>query len=419
LEGDTFEKCGCHSSSSSSAGYHCHVPPSCLLHQLGEVTTSHSPQIGWAPDGFPIYGPRGPNGGSKIKVCSESTNTDTTYCLDDCPGLQMELPSVDNFKYRYYFTGEDYLDGSCSSTGPLSCSDPISPLSTAPYYPFTPKCYRGCCPTGATCSGSQATIPSCSSSAVAGTVSGFTAAAKYPTGLPIYSGTALSASTPSPSPSPSPSPTPSPSPSPTPTPSPSPSPSPSTTTTAQITDTISTNVTLTALDYDAIVQDEDAMASLTTDITETYSSYVSSSCSSCRRRRRISVSYKKGSVIANVTIAVEAGDDSANMTETLVQAKSGTESSILGKVKGGRAKNYLEAGKTVNDIKASSTTPMKGGGGKGVGGGAGGDGGQSKQSTMNATSTDTENTDAAFHPIPLFIGTFGVIDFIIVTIMNS
>ena len=193
----------------------------------------------------------------------------------------------------------------------------------------------------------------------------------------------------------------------------------STTTTAQITDTISTDVTLTALDYDAIVQDEDAMASLTTDITETYSSYVSSSCSSCRRRRRVSVSYRKGSVIANVTIAVEAGDDSANMTETLVQAKSGTESSILGKVKGGRAKNYLEAGKTVNDIKASSTTPKKGGGGNGVGGGAGGDGGQSKQSTVNATSTDAENTDAAFHPIPLFIGTFGVIDFIIVTIMNS
>jgi len=189
LEGDTFEKCGCHSSSSSSAGYHCHVPPSCLLHQLGEVTTSHSPQIGWAPDGFPIYGPRGPNGGTKIKLCSESTNTDTTYCLDECSGLQMELPSVDNFKYRYYFTGEDYLDGSCSSTGPLSCSDPISPLSTAPYYPFTPKCYKGCCPSGATCSGSRTTIPSCSNSATAGTASGYTAAAKYPTGLPIYTGT--------------------------------------------------------------------------------------------------------------------------------------------------------------------------------------------------------------------------------------
>jgi len=78
LEGDTFEKCGGHSSSSSSAGYHVHIPPSCLLHQLGETATDHSPQVGWAPDGFPIYGPRGPSG-NKIKLCSESTNSDTTY----------------------------------------------------------------------------------------------------------------------------------------------------------------------------------------------------------------------------------------------------------------------------------------------------------------------------------------------------
>eukprot|EP00441_Pelagodinium_beii_P033478 CAMPEP_0197628150 /NCGR_PEP_ID=MMETSP1338-20131121/6559_1 /TAXON_ID=43686 ORGANISM="Pelagodinium beii, Strain RCC1491" /NCGR_SAMPLE_ID=MMETSP1338 /ASSEMBLY_ACC=CAM_ASM_000754 /LENGTH=292 /DNA_ID=CAMNT_0043199069 /DNA_START=205 /DNA_END=1084 /DNA_ORIENTATION=- len=130
LEGDTFEKCGCHSSSSSSAGYHCHIPPSCLLAQLGETTTDHSPQVGWAPDGFPVYGPRGPSG-ALIKLCSESTNSDTTYCLDECSGLEMELPEVDDFKYRYYITGEDWLDGSNSK--PLDGSDPINPLSTEPF----------------------------------------------------------------------------------------------------------------------------------------------------------------------------------------------------------------------------------------------------------------------------------------------
>lgn len=212
LEGDTFEKCGCHSSSSSSAGYHCHIPPSCLLAQLGETTTGHSPQIGWAPDGFPIYGPRGPTG-DLIKLCSESTNTDTTNCLDECSGLEMELSEVDGFTYRYYTTGEDFLDGS-SSSNPLDGSDPINPLSTEPYYPFTPKCYRGCCPSGVTCSGTSATIPSCSDSATAGTTSDYTAEAKWPSGLPVFAGTAESGLSPSPAtPSPTPSACPSPSPS--------------------------------------------------------------------------------------------------------------------------------------------------------------------------------------------------------------
>jgi hypothetical protein len=194
LEGSTFEKCGCHSSSTSQAGYHCHISPSCLLHQLCQTTTSNSPQIGWAPDGFPIYGPRGPTG-TLIKLCSESTNTDTTYCLDDCSGLAMELPDLDDFTYRYYFTGEDYLDGSYSSN-PLDASNSngITPLSTAPYYPFTPVCYKGCCPSGATCSGSNANIPSCSNSATAGTTSSYTASAKYPNGLPVYSGSSMSGS---------------------------------------------------------------------------------------------------------------------------------------------------------------------------------------------------------------------------------
>ena len=43
-EGDTFDECGCHSSSMTSASYHCHVPPGCLLNQLGYTEDSHSPQ---------------------------------------------------------------------------------------------------------------------------------------------------------------------------------------------------------------------------------------------------------------------------------------------------------------------------------------------------------------------------------------
>jgi hypothetical protein len=199
LEGDTFDKCGCHSSSTSAAGYHCHIPPSCLLHQLGQTSQGHSPQVGWAPDGFPVYGPR-TIGGGKIKLCSAS-NTDTTYCLDECSGLEKEIPGLDDFKYRYYIQGEDYLDGShptdpLAGTDSTNCnkgrSDCINPLSTEPYYPFTPRCYRGCCPSGVACSGSRATIPTCSNSATAGTTSAYTAAPAYPSGLPVYNGEVMS-----------------------------------------------------------------------------------------------------------------------------------------------------------------------------------------------------------------------------------
>lgn len=200
LEGDTFDKCGCHSASTTSAGYHCHIPPSCLLHQLGETTAAHSPQIGWAPDGFPIYGPR-TVGGGKIKLCTQASNADSTYCMDACSGLEKEIPDLDDFTYRYYISGEDFLDGShpdaplegTDSTDCHSGTDCINPLSTEPYYPFTPICYRGCCPAGVTCSGTSASIATCSGSATAGTTAAYSATAKYPAGLPVYTGAAYNA----------------------------------------------------------------------------------------------------------------------------------------------------------------------------------------------------------------------------------
>ena len=49
-EGDTFDQCGGHSSSTSQASYHYHIPPSCLLKQLGQTEGQHSPQVGWMAD---------------------------------------------------------------------------------------------------------------------------------------------------------------------------------------------------------------------------------------------------------------------------------------------------------------------------------------------------------------------------------
>lgn len=78
------------------------VPPPCLIKQLGGTsTTAHSPQLGWAADGFPLYGPRGASpwvqqtqmrdspctgpGGTLMKTCTVSSGTyGTSTCTDDC-----------------------------------------------------------------------------------------------------------------------------------------------------------------------------------------------------------------------------------------------------------------------------------------------------------------------------------------------
>ena len=88
-----FDFCSGHSQ--NQGDYHYHFPPSCLLAQAGEKESEHSPQIGWSFDGFPIYGPRGVSG-AMMEHCSE-TGGDTD-CLDECSGIEEELPEVDNFK---------------------------------------------------------------------------------------------------------------------------------------------------------------------------------------------------------------------------------------------------------------------------------------------------------------------------------
>jgi len=166
-EGNTFDQCGGHSSSSSSASYHYHVPPPCLLKQMGDTagcndgncadsdTSSHSPQIGWAADGFPVYGPRGPSG-TMMKTCTVTGGTyGTAVCTDDCGGYYNNGGTIDNFVYRYYMQGT-------YNTG-VSCDTPTCPSPGASYHPHSPLCFRGCCPSGVTCSMGSFTLPSCGS----------------------------------------------------------------------------------------------------------------------------------------------------------------------------------------------------------------------------------------------------------------
>ena len=78
--------------------YHYHFPPSCLIKQADtanpttQTAAGHSAQVGWAWDGFPIYGPLYSGG---VAVTG----------LDACSGKEEAIPDLDSFKYRYYFTG--------------------------------------------------------------------------------------------------------------------------------------------------------------------------------------------------------------------------------------------------------------------------------------------------------------------------
>ncbi|KAK3286668.1 hypothetical protein CYMTET_5785 [Cymbomonas tetramitiformis] len=137
-EGDTFDECNCHSSSDDRKSYHCHTPPSCLLNQLQEKSDAHSPLVGWAQDGFPVYGPRG-NGGIMMKQCSFTGNVEP--CVDECGGYYGDIDLEDGYVYRYYIMGEHSGGTSCATPEPYG-------ESSADYFPFTPLCFKGCCPDG-------------------------------------------------------------------------------------------------------------------------------------------------------------------------------------------------------------------------------------------------------------------------------
>lgn len=134
-----------------------HFPPSCLLAQA--VATSptadgHSPQVGWSFDGFPIYGPLGPGG---VKMVAAD--------LDSCGGKEEEIPGLDDFRYRYYFTGD---------TSNLYALPGYPMPDSSVDYPFAQACLRGCTMdqmTAGTCEEARSGV---ASAYVAATHSGYT-----------------------------------------------------------------------------------------------------------------------------------------------------------------------------------------------------------------------------------------------------
>jgi hypothetical protein len=86
---ESLDFCGGSVLSDGIYGYR--VPPSCLHAQAEAARHSpgdgHSPQLGWALDGFPVYGPYGPGG---RRMAHAEQGCAGPLCLDECGGLPME-----------------------------------------------------------------------------------------------------------------------------------------------------------------------------------------------------------------------------------------------------------------------------------------------------------------------------------------
>jgi len=175
-EWKSFDLCSGHSQGGTGV-YHYHFPPSCLLAEAEAASSSnpgvsvgHSPQVGWAADGFPIYGPKGAGG---IKMLN-NPSCSGSHCCDSCGGRQEALADLDSFLYRYYLTGD---------TSDL-ISLPATPRPAALDYPFTIRCYVGCtweALSAGTCSGSTGVSGTHTASPLPGFSKQFSA---YPPGSP-------------------------------------------------------------------------------------------------------------------------------------------------------------------------------------------------------------------------------------------
>lgn len=94
--------------------------PICLLSKVQSSKSKHSPQIGWAIDGFPIYGPFSSQG-REILPCALN-QSDKSFCLDKCNGYEGVLPEVDSYLYRYYLPRPPKL-GHCLN---INCTDTLT-----------------------------------------------------------------------------------------------------------------------------------------------------------------------------------------------------------------------------------------------------------------------------------------------------
>ena len=138
----------CGGNSEADGVYHYSLLPTCLLRQLNFSLGKHSPQVGWALDGFPIYGPIGFKGVTMLRC--DVSGAHPVVCLDECNGFYGELRNVDSYLYRYYLPGE-VGNGHCSpytiNQGPCPRDDHpccLNILPSAAFHPLSISCFKGC-----------------------------------------------------------------------------------------------------------------------------------------------------------------------------------------------------------------------------------------------------------------------------------
>ena len=185
-EGISFDACKGHPGPSGE--YHHHINPSCLYNQNN--TTNHSPIIGYAFDGFPIYGAyayknsdgtggitRMKSGFVKRNITTRTTQVDTlgnvtTVATGPTIATKALGTYVEDYEYRKNLDnlGNDYLDSHngrfCITpdypNGTYAYFITIASDGTIPEYPYTLGItYWGTVPTGNTGpTGGKNTVPS-------------------------------------------------------------------------------------------------------------------------------------------------------------------------------------------------------------------------------------------------------------------
>ncbi|MDP4584249.1 MAG: YHYH protein [Verrucomicrobiales bacterium] len=127
--------------------YHYHGIPTLLLKRLGADDVSHSPQIGWAADGFPIYArigysdPRNPDAGVKTLVSSWQLKSGDRPAEPDGPGGTHDGTFVQDYTF---VPGSGDLD-ECNGR---FCITPEFPEGIYAYFltdqwPVIPRAFRG------------------------------------------------------------------------------------------------------------------------------------------------------------------------------------------------------------------------------------------------------------------------------------
>lgn len=140
-------------------------------------------QIGWAMDGFPIYGPKDGNG-DRYLPCG--TDGALTVCTDECGGYAGAYNN-DGFTYRYFTQGSE----TDQKANPIHATSELYTTSLASdeskFFSHTPQCLKGCCPDGVSC---VSWLPACTTEATSGQTSAAQAIqpwGQFTSTIPVYS----------------------------------------------------------------------------------------------------------------------------------------------------------------------------------------------------------------------------------------